>query len=746
MKKVCSKNVLSLLMVLCLFMTAFCGVAFAEDVASPVFSIEGGIYASSFSLTIDGGGNSVYYTLDGSEPTERSTLYSGAIEIAPKAASPRSVQGRVAQQRIEPGVVIRAVCIDDFGNASEVVTNTYFVSDEISDIFSNVPIIALTTAPENLWDEKEGIYTNYDYEHNVPAYIEFFDNDGDGFERGIEVKVGGHGSRSNPKKSLRIYFTKGDANGSKNLEYNFIEGTDKNFYDDSSVKKYGKVTLRISDWAESDLKDVVAQKIGEFMRPETANSTPAAVFLNGEFWGIYENREQYDNRYVDYHYEGVDKDDVVYFDRDWTLENTETILADTGDALIERVSYEEGPGEDEELYRDILNYTKYLMIHSSEADNFAELAAYVDIDNFIDYLFVYLYCDNIDWPGNNYKFWRTTIERSNGDTYGADGRWRFMLHDFDLAFDTANNNTLEYAIKSTMENTNARQPEFAAKELDGLFQTEAFRNEFAQRAAAYMSTAVTEESMSDIVQNLISERGSVKMYDLLRWNNMSGTSFDRLNAWKEYTTNKFIGFISERNESFYPMIRDFLKKYYGSGISGEASFTFETDAENASVSVSGAVIRKSLYGDKANSFTTKQYAGIPIEISAETKEGYVISSITIESPSGETIVYDGSVVITPEEGDYKVTIAVAPGEKSESKADDFIIARVGRFEKMQVREKLPIDIVSPEGEKIFGFECEIDSDCARLGDNNIVYAESRGTAKGIVTYNGIRKEFDIVIE
>lgn len=746
MKRVCLKKILSLALALCLFMTAFCSVVFAKEVLSPVFSAEGGIYTDSFSLTIDGGKNKVYYTLDGSEPTERSALYSGALEIAPSPASPRSVQGRVAQERIEPGVVVKAVCIDSLGNSSAVVTNTYFVSDKITLIASKVPIIALSTAPENLWDARDGIYSNYDYEHNIPAYIEYFDNNAEGFERGIEMKVGGHGSRSSPKKSLRIYFTKGDANGAKNIEYDFIEGTDKNFYDGGFVKKYGKVTLRISDWAESDLKDVLAQKIGEYMRPETANSTPAAVFLNGEFWGIYESREQYDNRYLDYHYEGVGKDDVVYLDRDWTNENADLFLPDTNEMLTDRIVYDEGPSEDEALYRDIFNYTKYLMLHASESDNYTELSAYVDIDNLIDYIFVYLYCDNIDWPGNNFKLWRTSIERSNGDTYGADGKWRFMIHDFDLAFDNPGNNTLEYAVKSSMDDTSPRQPGFAAKELDGLFKNEKFRDRFAQRAAAYMSTALSEENMTSVIQKLISEREAVKGYDLLRWNNMSGTSFERLNAWREYSKGKFTNFVSARNASFYPMIRDFLQKYYDSNIGGEARFTFETDAENASVSVSGAVIRKEMYSDKAGAFTTKQYAGIPIEISAETKDGYIVESIIVESPSGESAVYGSSAVITPSEGICKVRVNVVPGEKSVKAAEDFTLVRPVRFVKMKVGEKLPVDIVSPSGEKLFGFECEVDSECVSVGENNIITAAAPGTAKATVTYNGIKKKFDIVIK
>jgi hypothetical protein len=740
------KKVLSLMTVFTLFMTLFIGNSFASDLTEPVFSKDGGVYKEAFNLEIYGGGYSVYYTLDGSEPNSKSFLYDGAIEINPAARSPRTVQGRVAQERIEKGVVVKAVCIDNNGNSSKTVTNTYFVSDKVSEMAESVPVISISTDPKNLWDRREGIYENYDYEHNVPAYIEYFDNNGEGFERGIEIKIGGHGSRSNPKKSIRLYFTKGDADGAKNLKYDFIEGTDKNFYDNSSVKKYGKATLRISDWSESDLKDVVAQKIGEYMRPETANSNPAAIFLNGEFWGIYECREQYDDRYIDYHYEGIDKDDVVYLNRDWTNDTTKSVLVDNNEEQTERITYEEGPEQDEAFYRELFSYTKHLMLNASEGDNYKELSAYMDIDNFIDYIFVYLYTDNIDWPGNNFKFWRTTVERSNGDTYGADGKWRFMIHDFDLAFDNVRNNTLEYAISSRKGDNDARQPSFAAKELDGLFKTEKFRNTFAQRAAAYMSTAVSEENMSKIVGNLISERESVKAYDLMRWNNMSGTSWQRVDSWKSYTENKFIRFASERNTIFYSMIKDFLKKYYESDIDDGANFTFNIDADKASVSVSGAVIRKSFYSDKADSFSTKQFAGIPVEISAETKEGYIVNSITVEDPDGNVSTVTGkSITITPKKGNYTVSFNVSEGNEEISEVNDFSVVRLSRFAKMKVGEKLPIELLTDDGEKLFGFSVSVDSDIVTLGENNVIKAEKSGQCKAVVEFNGIKKEVYIVI-
>ncbi len=742
------KKVTSLILALCILITGVISVVYAEEtnVALPVFSCEGGIYTESFTLSIEGGGNSVYYTLDGSMPNEKSHLYTEPIEIDPVKVSPRSVQGRVAQERWEKGIVVRAMCVDAFGNKSAVATNTYFVSEKVKKLNESVPVVAISGDPYDFWDGKEGIYTNYEYEHNILGYVEYFDNNGEGFERSLELKVSGHGSRSNPKKSIRLYFTKGDTEGRKNLEYDLVETADKNFYDTSKVKKHGKITFRISDWAETDLRDPMAQRITDFMRPDTAASTPAALFINGEFWGVYETREQYDNRYLDYHYEDIGKDDVIFLDRDWTTENYTYTLSDNGYEGIDRILYEEGPEEDEEYYRDQFNYVKYLMLNAEDDAMYKELTGYVDIDNLIDYLFVYMYCDNIDWPGNNFKFWRTSIERSNGDVYAADGKWRFMVHDFDLAFDGVNNNTLEYVLKSKLPQTEARHPQFVAEVFDGLFKNEEFRNKFAQRAMAYLGTAVSVDNITKISQDLITAREAVKGYDLMRWNNMSGTSKQRIDNWKSRVENKFVGFAQGRNPYFERMVKDFYAKYYGSQIGDTTAFNFEIDTEKAGVDIDGAIIRESFFGEGAKKFTTTQYTNIPVTISAECKDGFTVKSITV---NGEKFVGE-SVTITPEKKDYNISFEIAEGKKAEKAVLGISVIRAGRFEKMTVGEKLPVEVMATYAdgttERVFGYEVTCDSDIVELGENGIVNAKSIGEATITVKLGDLTNEIKIVIK
>ena len=47
------------------------------------------------------------------------------------------------------------------------------------------------------------------------------------------------------------------------------------------------------------------------------------VFVNGEFWGVYNMRERYSPEYVESHY-GVDKNNVTVIESDYSQVHTNT--------------------------------------------------------------------------------------------------------------------------------------------------------------------------------------------------------------------------------------------------------------------------------------------------------------------------------------------------------------------------------------------------------------------------------------
>lgn len=588
---------------------------------APEFSAEGGIYSSAFYLELSGEGE-IYYTTDGSVPTSASKRYTAPIWI------PRSNSNSAS-------ATIRAVAITD-GQSSLVSSNTYYVNSGIQDSIGNVPMVNLVAEPYDLWDYQNGIYTNYNYEHKVPAVFHYITTDGKTeINRNVEIKVSGHGSRSAAKKSLRVYFKKTDPQQSKYLEYNLIPN--------AGVDYISKATFRISDWQSTNFRDVLAQKIGGHTRLDIAESEPMALFLNGEYWGLYECREQYDNEYLASHHD-IDKDNIVYLSRDWTIEPQYSTLPETGTQYVDKIEYSEGPEDGnsdgklgESYYREQWTAIKSLVMEKdiTSPEVYEEFCSKVDIDNFIDYIIVYIYCANDDWPGNNFKFWRVTEEDIDPSNPYADGKWRFMVHDFDIAFESVDHNTLYLSALEKGGVSEARHPAFATAMLDGLLKNTEFRNEFAQRTMVYLSDFMSGESVGAMVDSLVVQREKGKAADMSRWN------LGSIQRWYS-AVNSLKSFASGRPQKLKNQFTSIINNYYGGKIKGESTVNISSDCE---YSVNGAM----LSGNKNLSV----FANIPVKVTAENAR---ITAVV----DGKEIVADNELVVTPQTGTLEISVENRP--------------------------------------------------------------------------------------
>lgn len=704
------------------------GVMAEEPPSAPELSLKSGVYSDALSLTISGEGK-IYYTLNGDNPTSKSTLYTGPITLSEVKEFPRFVQGVRAGEETPKGIVVRAASADAMGNMGPTVTGVYFIGADVKD-FYKLPMINLTVDTYDLWDEREGIYSNYFYEHNVPAVFQYITADGGlAAERGVEIKVSGHGSRDSAKKSMRVYFTKGDISDGKYLECDIIPGTRMNFKNPAPVTKFAKLTMRISDWTNTNLRDVLAQRIASYTRADTANSVPAALFLNGEFWGVYECREQYDERYVQYHY-GIDNDNIVFLDRDWTLPAQHSVLPDTGTSYTDKMEYSAGPSDNdkdgrlgESYYREQWLYVRSLAEEKdiSKDEVYAEFCANVDVDNYIDFIITYIYCANDDWPGNNFKLWRVTEENIDDNVYGADGKWRFMVHDFDIAFEDARHNTLWLSSMEKLPETEARHPEFATAMLKGLLRNKDFRSEFAQRTMAYLSTAMSEKNINALVDKLTEERSVGKERDLVRWNIGRGSAQEKMDGWL-FRMNGYRFFAKERpailKEQYIQLLNG---SEYEAGIKGEANFTFYCNG--GGISINGAEISPERYAEAAENFQTVQFAGIPVKITAFDADGRVGTLKITHNGISET--YYGTAEFTPQPSDYVVTADFTETVDAPTGSPAGIM-RADRFCEMKVGEKLPAAVFASDGSRCAGSVIIIGSCVAQNG--GIITAVKEGSA------------------
>jgi len=432
-------------------------------VAAVAFSHPSGFYDEDFFLELGDDGDPIYYTLDATDPDVNSTPYTGPILI--RDASPnenvysaitdtsafydtdllkqngleKKIKYVTPEAPVDKATVVRAVRIDAYGNRGPISTAVYFVGFGNKKGYAGLNIMAITTAPANLFDEKEGIYVlgeafnetiqdgiipyrdeyvfkwpaNYKQrgrEWEREADVQCFDPTGNLIFAGpCGIRIQGRATRANMPKGLNIYARK---------EYGCAS------FDTGGLFSRAYKLNRLNLFNGSDdlmlRDDLVNEMIGDIdvTRRECA---PCALFLDGEYWGVYWLATRLKADYLNQIY-GVKKDNII----------------EIKSGLVEI-----GRDEDEEQYQAMVSCIADEDMRLPE--NFDRACELIDLQSFIDYYAVEIYVANTDWPTNNYALWRS--RRKVSDDW-SDGRWRWMLYDLDISMDAkdAEKDNLKYAI------------------------------------------------------------------------------------------------------------------------------------------------------------------------------------------------------------------------------------------------------------------------------------------------------------
>lgn len=414
-------------------------------VEKPIFSAEGGFYDAAFGLSLsDAAGNSIYYTLDGSDPRTSSTAqqYSGEIRIydntgdANKLAAITDISLRpyeAPDYNVDKGIVVRAVSKDASGNYSAVATNNYFVGKSAS-YYTDMKVLSISTDAANFFDNKTGIYvvgdqyyqwkqsgafdpnldvgscdnpTNYNSEGREwerPCNIQVFEQGKLKYTEDVGVRISGNWTAAFPQKSLTFYARA--EYGSNKMQYDFFEGNATDI-DGVKIKEYKKVTLRNGGNAYDNarFRDELNQSLADGLQLGTQAKYDYIVFLDGEFWGYYSMQEKLDDNYIESHYH-VDADNV-----------TTIKIGKEYDGLAS-------------TYQSFEQFWNWAMsADMSNAANYQRVCDTIDVQGFMDFVAFQSYIVNWDCllNNNNWMIWRA--DEIDGTNPYADGKWRFLLYD-----------------------------------------------------------------------------------------------------------------------------------------------------------------------------------------------------------------------------------------------------------------------------------------------------------------------------
>jgi len=418
---------------------------YVKRYSEPVeFSLNGGEISSGqlLMLTAEEGAE-IYFTLDGSLPSSSDILYENKIVL-------------------DSSKTVRAIAIADGQLPSIVTTQTYIV-----DVEHDLPIIALSTEPEYLFGSA-GIYSNPFHDIERPVHVEFYETDGLAlsFDAGFEI-AGGY-SQALTQKSFAIHLRKDYGTGEINYP----------LFDENEVTSFKHFLLRTSgqDQYMTKIRDAfIHRAVKDVIDIEVMDSRPCVVYINGEYWGLYNIREKVNEDYLASHH-GVDPNQV-------------DILVWNGTVMA---------GSDGG-YRALV---EYVATHDMRQQEYYEyVTSQIDLDNFIDFLIIQCYFGNTD--SGNIEYWRDQ----------NDGKWRWILYDMDWAlFNTWNNINLIF------------NPDGMGADLwidttlhVNLMKNDHFKEEFIKRYALYTSTYFNPERLLPIYDAMIAEIESEMPRQVERW-------------------------------------------------------------------------------------------------------------------------------------------------------------------------------------------------------------------------------------
>lgn len=365
--------------------------------AAPVFDPPGGVYRSTLSLSLSAEADArIYYTTDGSEPNTRDNRYTQPIEIAGTS-------------------IIRARAYRTDYGSSPIMTNTYVMRGD-----QTLPIVSVVTEPANLFNARTGIYANptqYGEAWERPTSVEWIGEDGTrrfGVDCGLRIHGGASRTRS-PKKSFRLYFRA--RYGPARLTYPVLGGERAN---------YDRLVLRAGfndSWGYDNesqrptailISDQTARNLGADMGRPEAKGVFTELYLNGEYWGIYNPSERINDNFMRYYIN----------DDDWDV-----------------ISDGEAKDGDLQAFTDM---TQWVRNHSTATDEEVnELGHFVDVDNLTDYIILNVWLQNYDWPRHN---WYAGRERT------ANAGWMFFSWDVEYSFGSGSQGFR--VDQNTMDNAN----------------------------------------------------------------------------------------------------------------------------------------------------------------------------------------------------------------------------------------------------------------------------------------------------
>ncbi|MBK9472220.1 MAG: CotH kinase family protein [bacterium] len=577
-------------------------------VPAPLFSRPAGFRAASFSLSmacLDQAAQ-IRYTLDGSVPTATSPLYTAPFTVDDRADDPNFfsliptnfiASGHEAWRppagNIDKITVVRARAFRSGLEPSAVVTQSFIVGAEVASRCF-FPVISLATDPANLFDDATGIYVpgnlwdpdiawsgNYFESGSAwerPVHVELFDASGGlVLSQDAGARISGSWTVRLPQKSLKLY---------ADAEYGDTDFSTQ-LFPDLPYSAWARFRLRSSgdDWCRLGFRDLALHTMFGDMGFDTQAGRPVIQFLDGEYWGLANLRDEYSR---------------FYYERVYGIPESEVVLLENNGEV------DDGPADANLPYFALRDYVAAHDMNNAAA--FAHADSLMDMANYIAWCTAEIYAANTDWPDNNVVMWRrNTAGTVAGAPYGHDGKWRWSLKDMDACFHWADYDALFGATQAT------DVPAWSTELLRGLLENDGFRSDFINAMAAHLNTTFRPSHLVPIIDGYADQYEPAIPTWYARW--------DVDQDWAQW-----VSWLREFTDNRPPYVRQHYQAMFGLPGTGTV-VVHVSDPARGSVAMGGVVIDANTAGlpvpGSPFPFTGTWFRGNPVTITALPEPGSV---------------------------------------------------------------------------------------------------------------------------
>ncbi len=499
------------------------GAVYKGLVDAVSFSQAPGLYDGTVTLEMSvPEGAQVYYTLDCSDPSSRSTPYSGPITLSSTT-------------------VVRAVAVRDGYLSPQPTTGSYIIGEDHS-----VRIVSLSTDPDNLFSDEKGIYAkgpgyqeefphgspgrgaNFWMDWERPVYVEIFDPDGQMLiSQGGEFKLNGQYSRALDQKSFSVYARK--EYGPSRFEAPLFEKRDYTSYKSFVMRCTGQ------DYNRARMRDAMMTSLIRDHGIMYQETEVCVMYLNGKYWGHYNMRERI-NKWSVAQWEGIEDQNII--------DNID-ILKGNGNNSARVLN---GSNKD---YMELIDFVKSHDL--SNEDNLKYVTDRIDVQNYFDYQIAEIFWVNSD--NGNIKYYRI-----------PGGKWKWILFDLDWGINTGENNGYKrdgFLHVLDPKGTGVNDA-FSNDLIRGLLNNKQMRDLFIERCAYYVREVYTRENIYAAIDELEQKMAPEMEAHYERWpDHGSVASWQRhIGRLREFADNR-TGYMMQHMKDWFNLSDSRMTELFG---------------------------------------------------------------------------------------------------------------------------------------------------------------------------------------